>query len=146
MDIAIVETGLGGRLDATNVLQPLVSVITTIGLEHTQILGTSIEEIAFEKGGIIKKGIPCITGVKSKKVIRDFTRNLCSKEIAIDSNSSQRDSYENSSLNGLMLDFLVAGNYLKNVQVSLVGEHQAMNALLAVNSAEVADPAKRFQN
>ena len=51
VDIAVIETGLGGRLDATNVVNPLVSVITTIGLEHTQILGATIEKIAFEREG-----------------------------------------------------------------------------------------------
>ncbi|RPI01254.1 MAG: bifunctional folylpolyglutamate synthase/dihydrofolate synthase, partial [Ignavibacteriae bacterium] len=70
VDIAIVETGLGGRLDATNILQPMVSVITTLGLEHTQILGDRLEKIAFEKGGIIKKKIPCITGVQSPRAVR----------------------------------------------------------------------------
>ena len=89
VDIAVVETGLGGRLDATNILQPLVSVITTIGLEHTQILGASLEKIAFEKGGIIKKGVPCVTGVKSQKAVRVLSNICAKKEIAIDSSSSK---------------------------------------------------------
>lgn len=61
VDLAVIEVGLGGRLDATNVIHPLVSVITPISLEHTQILGATIEEIAAEKGGIIKPGVPFVS-------------------------------------------------------------------------------------
>ncbi|NNC70698.1 MAG: bifunctional folylpolyglutamate synthase/dihydrofolate synthase [Flavobacteriaceae bacterium] len=64
VDIAVIEVGLGGRLDSTNIIQPEVSVITNIGLDHTQFLGETIREIAFEKAGIIKKGIPVIVGEK----------------------------------------------------------------------------------
>lgn len=62
VDVAIVEVGMGGRLDATNILTPLVSVITNIGLDHTQFLGTTLEAIATEKGGIIKPYIPVVIG------------------------------------------------------------------------------------
>lgn len=61
VDLAVVETGLGGRLDATNVLVPLVSVITSLGLDHTQVLGETIEQIAAEKAGIIKVGVPVVS-------------------------------------------------------------------------------------
>ena len=62
IDIAIVEVGLGGRLDATNIITPVLSVITNISLDHTQLLGTSVEQIAMEKGGIIKRGVPVVIG------------------------------------------------------------------------------------
>lgn len=62
VDIAVIETGIGGRLDATNVITPLVSVITSIGLDHMDQLGPTIEQIAREKAGIIKKGVPVILG------------------------------------------------------------------------------------
>ena len=62
VDIAIIETGMGGRLDSTNVIMPIVSVITNIGLDHTQFLGTTLEAIAVEKAGIIKPGIPVVIG------------------------------------------------------------------------------------
>lgn len=61
VDLAVIETGLGGRLDSTNVITPEVSVITAIGLDHTQILGTTVESIAREKAGIIKAGVPVVT-------------------------------------------------------------------------------------
>ncbi|HTO35900.1 MAG TPA: Mur ligase family protein, partial [Flavobacterium sp.] len=62
VDIAIIETGMGGRLDSTNIIAPLASVITNIGLDHTQFLGNSLDEIAFEKAGIIKTGVPVVIG------------------------------------------------------------------------------------
>ena len=62
VDIAIIEVGMGGRLDATNIITPLVSVITNIGLDHTQFLGNTLEAIAYEKAGIIKSGVPVVIG------------------------------------------------------------------------------------
>src|SRR3989338_1518252 len=66
VDFAVLEVGLGGRLDATNVVAPLVSVITNIWIEHTELLGNTIEKIAFEKAGIIKNDVPVVTGAKGK--------------------------------------------------------------------------------
>lgn len=65
VEVAVIETGLGGRLDATNVIVPLVSVITNIGLEHTELLGNSLEQIAREKAGVIKKSIPVVIGERN---------------------------------------------------------------------------------
>ena len=62
VDIAIVEVGLGGRLDSTNIITPILSVITNVSLDHTQLLGDSVEQIAMEKGGIIKRGVPVVIG------------------------------------------------------------------------------------
>lgn len=78
VDIAIFETGLGGRLDSTNVLSPEISVITSIGMDHTEILGNSIEKIAFEKGGIIKEGKPVVLGKlpsKAKSVLKQIAKD-----------------------------------------------------------------------
>ncbi|MEZ5314890.1 MAG: Mur ligase family protein [Chlamydiales bacterium] len=66
VDIAVIEVGMGGRLDATNIICPILSVITSIDLEHTQYLGKTLEEIAKEKGGIIKKGVPLIVGPRAR--------------------------------------------------------------------------------
>ena len=68
VDLAIMEVGLGGRLDATNIINPLITVITTISLEHQDYLGKTLENIAWEKAGIIKPGVPLVTGVDQKKV------------------------------------------------------------------------------
>jgi dihydrofolate synthase/folylpolyglutamate synthase len=74
VDIAIIETGLGGRLDSTNVLQPLVAVITNIGLDHQLFLGDTIELIAAEKAGIIKRETPVVIGIKQKETTAVFER------------------------------------------------------------------------
>lgn len=68
VDVAIIEVGLGGRLDSTNIITPKLSIITSIALDHCQLLGNSIEEIGFEKGGIIKNGVPVVVGEVSKSV------------------------------------------------------------------------------
>ena len=144
VDIAVVETGLGGRFDATNIIRPLVSVITTIGLEHTQILGTSLEEIAFEKGGIIKKNIPCVTGVKSQKAIR-VLRTLCARNNSrLVRVHTDKICIRQSSLYGLSADLYWAGKKIRNVQVSLAGTHQAQNALLALHAVEIAAEQSNF--
>ncbi|GAA4949218.1 folylpolyglutamate synthase/dihydrofolate synthase family protein [Algibacter agarivorans] len=75
VDIAIIEVGLGGRLDSTNIITPEVSVITNIGLDHTQFLGDTIEAIAFEKGGIIKPNIPVVIG-ETQKETKPIFNNL----------------------------------------------------------------------
>ncbi|WP_275316939.1 bifunctional folylpolyglutamate synthase/dihydrofolate synthase [Tenacibaculum bernardetii] len=83
VDIAIIEVGLGGRLDSTNIITPEVSVITNIGLDHTQFLGETLPEIAFEKAGIIKNGVPVIIGERQKEVEHVFyaKADACISEI-----------------------------------------------------------------
>lgn len=80
-DICIIETGLGGRLDATNIISPILSVITNISLEHTNILGETIEEIAIEKAGIIKENIPVVLGRMSEELLEQFA-NISDKKNA----------------------------------------------------------------
>lgn len=82
VEVAVIETGLGGRLDATNIVIPAVSVITNVGLEHTDLLGDSLPKIAREKGGIIKKSIPVVVGEKNS------TYNLVIEDIAADRRST----------------------------------------------------------
>ncbi|AXP79961.1 Bifunctional protein FolC [Mariniflexile rhizosphaerae] len=72
VDIAVIEVGLGGRLDSTNIITPEVSVITNIGLDHTQFLGTTLEAIAYEKGGIIKPNVPVVIGETQKETAPVF--------------------------------------------------------------------------
>jgi len=83
VDIAVIEVGMGGRLDATNVITPLVSVITNIGLDHTQFLGNTLEAIAFEKAGIIKPNIPVIIGeyTAETKTVFWIKAKECNSEI-----------------------------------------------------------------
>lgn len=74
VDIAVIETGLGGRLDSTNIITPVLSVITNIGLEHCTYLGYTLEEIAFEKGGIIKPGVPVVIGAEDSHTAPVFAK------------------------------------------------------------------------
>lgn len=132
-DIVLLEVGLGGRLDATNAVDsPLASIITSIGLEHTSILGETLSEIASEKAGIIRKGVPVITGVKGKRalaVIRERAREKSSKLIEVDANCS----YEiiESDLGGQRIR-METDFFQGVVDCGLAGEHQARNAALAL--------------
>ena len=74
VDVAVIETGLGGRLDSTNVLTPLLSVITNIGLDHTEFLGNTLPQIAREKAGIIKQGVPCVIGETDPQTVNVFLK------------------------------------------------------------------------
>ncbi|MDR0995649.1 MAG: bifunctional folylpolyglutamate synthase/dihydrofolate synthase [Tannerella sp.] len=80
VDIAVIETGLGGRLDSTNIIRPLLSVITNISLDHTAQLGNTLEKIAFEKAGIIKKGIPVVIGDTGPASVEAVFRRKASEE------------------------------------------------------------------
>src|SRR5690606_9294949 len=74
VDVAVIEVGMGGRLDSTNIITPLISVITNIGLDHTQFLGNTLSEIASEKAGIIKPNIPVVIGEYTKKTKAVFKK------------------------------------------------------------------------
>ncbi len=101
-DICVIETGLGGRLDATNVITPLLSVITNISLEHTQILGDTLEKIAVEKAGIIKEGVPIVTAEQHSPIVEIF------KDIAKGRSSVL---HEIDSLDEIPPNFPLLGNY-----------------------------------
>jgi len=140
VDFAIIETGLGGRLDATNVITPEVAIITSIGLEHQQYLGTTLAKIAHEKAGIIKAGRACVSGVKSKSaqaVIAAHCRKVdaplvhapdCARITAIALSISGSDFRLSSSK--LRFDY-------PHLQLKLLGRHQIDNARLAVLAAHV---------
>lgn len=85
VDIAVIETGLGGRLDSTNVISPLISVITDISIDHKNVLGNTIREIASEKSGIIKKKKPVITSNSNRVALEEITNTAkeCSSELFI---------------------------------------------------------------
>jgi len=80
VDIAVIETGLGGRLDSTNIITPVLSIITNIGLDHTQILGNTLAEIATEKAGIIKQGVPALIGETQAETEQVFFLNALNKQ------------------------------------------------------------------
>jgi dihydrofolate synthase / folylpolyglutamate synthase len=119
VDSAVIEVGLGGRLDATNVVHPDVSVITSIALEHTDILGSTIEKIAREKAGIIKAGVPVVSGVgegSGAAVIRSIA-----EEVGAEVHEPLKENR-------------------REFDLDLLGEHQQRNAALAVAAANIMWP------
>jgi dihydrofolate synthase / folylpolyglutamate synthase len=98
VDIAIIETGLGGRLDSTNIITPLVSVITSIGIDHTQYLGNTLEAIAREKGGIIKPNIPVVLGEEIEML--SVFKKIASKNNSTIHIATQNNNQPISSLKG----------------------------------------------
>jgi dihydrofolate synthase/folylpolyglutamate synthase len=137
VDAAVIETGLGGRWDATNVITPDVSVITNIGLDHTEYLGTTIRSIAFEKGGIIKRSKPCITGAAQDEALRVLQRLADSRgsELVRGDRASSADIVERS-LEGVRVNLKTREADYGEVKVSLAGDHQARNAQLALLATE----------
>jgi len=118
VDIAVIEVGLGGRLDSTNIIQPLVSVITNIGLDHTQFLGETLKEIAFEKAGIIKRSTPLVIGEFQEEVIDVF------QELA-----------KAAAAPMFIADKLIDDDY----ETDLLGTYQLKNAKTAVQSLKLLD-------
>src|SRR5690606_26146386 len=72
VDVAVVEVGLGGRLDSTNIIRPVLSLITNIGMDHKELLGDTLEKIAYEKAGIIKDGVPVVISERQREVEHIF--------------------------------------------------------------------------
>jgi dihydrofolate synthase/folylpolyglutamate synthase len=134
VDFAVVEVGLGGRFDATNVVIPVVSVITNISLEHTARLGEDVKSIAFEKAGIIKDNVPIVTAVKddAKIVVEKTAKEKNAQVICIDKNSWKRLSYTIQ-----YQEFLIYGILNEYaVKTSMLGSYQGENIALAVTAAE----------
>ncbi len=119
--ICVIETGLGGRLDATNLITPLLSIITNIGLEHTNFLGTTLPEIAFEKAGIIKPSVPIVIGETVDETLPVF------KEVAKKNNSSIYFSEENEI--HAPVNFPLLGSYQKKNFRTVQTSIQVLNSI-----------------
>ncbi len=136
VEYAVLEVGLGGRLDATNVVDPLVSVITNIGYEHTNILGETLVEIAGEKAGIIKPGRVLITATRDSEVFRVFTEKaetLGTEVIHVGYDTSYTRT--GSRLTGQTFDLQSLKEYT-GLSIPLLGDHQVLNAATAVAAVE----------
>jgi len=139
VDVAVVEVGLGGRLDATNVVSPLCSIIVTVDRDHEKVLGTTIEQIAWEKSGIIKNSVPVVTGeekTEALKVIEEVARKKGSKVYALN-----RDfAVEVESLKLFENRFSYLGDkVLKDLVLTMNGPHQLTNAGVALKALEAID-------
>ena len=131
VDIAIIEVGLGGRLDPTNIISPLVSVITEVGMDHMQYLGSTIEEIALEKAGIMKRSVPVALGPQEKAALSVLLAAAKGLDIPV-----YDPDAENVRETGrdVTFDVKLHGETIKNLTVSLRGKHQAENACAALGA------------
>ncbi|MDH4233254.1 MAG: bifunctional folylpolyglutamate synthase/dihydrofolate synthase, partial [Nitrospirota bacterium] len=135
---AVVEVGMGGRLDATNILLPEVSVITSIGLDHREFLGDTLEDIAREKAGIIKAGVPVVAAGQSPGVMRVIERR-CEEAGAplFRYNAEFTAEIASGDPEAVALHYQGCNAY-RDVVVALSGEYQVMNAALAIKAVEAA--------
>lgn len=132
LDVALLETGIGGRLDSTNVIVPEVCVITTISLEHTDMLGNTYAQIASEKAGIIKAGKPVVVGVKNEEALTVIKETANKLQAPIYTLNEQFFAHSNHSELNYTGEMKVA-----NVELAMFGEHQVANASLAITATKL---------
>jgi dihydrofolate synthase/folylpolyglutamate synthase len=136
VDFAVVEVGMGGRLDSTNVITPAVSVITNIEKEHTEFLGDTLEQIAREKAGIIKSGIPVVTGVAQPGVIRVIESEVATKKATVYRLTRDFRPENVVSRREQVFDYRGINTSYGNIIVTMLGRYQVDNACLAVAAIE----------
>ncbi|HMK56227.1 MAG TPA: folylpolyglutamate synthase/dihydrofolate synthase family protein [Dissulfurispiraceae bacterium] len=139
IDWAVIETGMGGRLDATNIVVPAVSVITRIDHDHHEFLGETITRISGEKAGIIKYGVPVISSAQLPEAMRVISSAAHEKNTTLhvfgsDFNSSIRAT----DMEGTRFDYSDAHTVVENLLTPLAGEYQAENAAVAIKAALTA--------
>ena len=130
-DVVVLEVGLGGRLDPTNIITPAVSVITEVGMDHMQFLGDTIEQIALEKAGIMKPGVPVVLGRQEKAARSVLLAAAKGKDLPILSLTAENVREERTRIT---FDVAFGGEQLKALTVSLCGRHQADNACAALGA------------
>jgi dihydrofolate synthase/folylpolyglutamate synthase len=143
VEVAVCEVGLGGRLDATNVLSPMVTAITSIAFDHQQYLGNTLAEIAAEKAGIIKRGVPIVTGQlesEAARVIRDIADGKEAPLIRAHDGVSV-EALPPPSAGGQAIRLRTPRRDYGMVKVGLEGRHQIDNAVVAVRALECLDEA-----
>jgi dihydrofolate synthase/folylpolyglutamate synthase len=134
VDFAVIEVGLGGKYDATNIVSPMVSVITNITLEHTEILGKTIKDIALQKAGIIKDNVAVVTAAKGDalKVIKQVAKEKKSQVYVIDEKRWNRAYCDTEGQ-----EFVIKGDLTDySVKTAMLGKHQGENIALAIASIE----------
>ncbi|WP_263297415.1 bifunctional folylpolyglutamate synthase/dihydrofolate synthase [Bacillus sp. RS11] len=135
VDIVLIETGLGGRLDATNVVTPLISIITTISLEHTAFLGDTLAKVAFEKAGIIKESVPVVVGVKSEEaltVIQEIANERHAPCFVLGKDFTVENIVQSANIQ--LFNYQKANVEMVDVPVKMAGPHQIDNASLAITA------------
>lgn len=128
VDVAVIEVGMGGRLDATNVIQPLATAITSIGLDHTEVLGETIAAIAMEKAGILKPGVPCAVGPVSAEALAVIE----ARAAAVGAPVWRSGTHLRRERRGAAVVLTTPEGAVGPVTLGLSGAHQAGNAAVAV--------------
>lgn len=139
-DIAVIEVGLGGRLDATNLVEPFVSCITPISLDHTHLLGPALADIAGEKAAIIKRGSVCVSAPQADEV-RNIIRSACAAR-GVTLYEIGRDILYRSSCAKAGKELFEVSGVLREyprLEMKLLGEHQVMNAATAIGAVEALE-------
>jgi dihydrofolate synthase/folylpolyglutamate synthase len=131
VDFAVLETGLGGRLDPTNVVNSRICILTSIGIDHTELLGSDIEKIAMEKCGIIKPHTQVVTGEQRPEVMRVIERECAAKDCMLHVVRPQDIRIKRRALSGQLFDFEFKGQVYEGLQISMPGMRQPQNACLA---------------
>ena len=134
VDIAIIEVGLGGRLDPTNIINPLVSVITNVGMDHMHFLGDTIEEIAMEKAGIMKPDTPVVLGWQEENVRAVLLEAAKALAVPVLEPMSR---HVRETARSVTFDAQMIGETISSLTVSLIGRHQADNAAAALGALSV---------
>ncbi|MEO5510603.1 MAG: Mur ligase family protein, partial [Longimicrobiales bacterium] len=137
VDIAVIEVGLGGRLDSTNVISPLVSVITNISLDHVQLLGNTLESVATEKAGILKAGVPAVTAEVAGPASNVLYATADALGVQLRTLSAADVSVERIDRTGTTFVMDTAEWGTQMLRTRLIGDHQARNAALAVAAVEL---------
>jgi len=137
VELAVVEVGLGGRFDATNTLAPLVTIITDLAVDHQEHLGSSIERIAFEKAGILKKDVPCFTSVNNVDIL-NVLKQEAEKKFAVLETAQDNAQVTNVELSETVtkFDLKTCNTVYKELHMPLLGAHQIRNAVLAILASE----------
>ncbi len=136
VDIAVIEVGMGGRLDATNVITPLLCIITNVGLDHMEFLGDTVEEIAREKSGIIKQGVPVITREEGAGVVKILEEEAEQKNTrVIRAQGSMKATVLRADLNGQDVE-VIGKNVAMRMYLPLLGAHQIKNLEVVLAACE----------
>lgn len=144
VDIAVVEVGMGGRLDSTNIISPLVSVITNIGFDHTEFLGDTLAKIAGEKGGIIKDGIPVVVGethVETSPVFEEIVKGRNAKLVFADQKYVVTETFlQEDGIQVFSVEDCNGVSAYRNLEVDLQGSYQQKNILTVLAAVDELKP------
>jgi len=136
VDIAVIEVGMGGRLDATNIVTPEVSVITSVSYDHSQFLGKTVREIAREKAGIIKITVPVVSAAQEDSVDRVIEETAKQNSSLLYTYGRDFNGFlKTSSRSGIVFDYHDDKLYVKDIHISVLGKHQVMNACMAIKAS-----------